>query len=352
MHTHHKVFYLLVLLILSCCENEPEFTPRVKIDGTTISCNYCSHFADVIEVQGNDIIVSGTDEVLVYQYKSGLITHNQTFNYGKTSGIQEITIKEDEMAIGVAGSDGTGTVYIYKKDPAQWTLVQTLTVGISGDNFGGAIDFNQEWMIVGANGKWRWRNPEPYDPKAYIYRKEGNLWVEHNVLPASTSSVALYDRYFFIGGKPTHQYQLVDADWVFFKLDSLIMHKIFHDDNLFISSDVAYGGGLVSWRLNADGTKTFVNIASNFENMELSGHGELIEIVGNLALVDTERNDNCFLIELINDQWVNKLKLTPYENQSNTFEGLAIGNGFLVVGGRNDHNVKGIDNFILYVWPL
>lgn len=68
MHTHHKVFHLLVLLILSCCENEPDFTPVVKINGNSISCNFCSDFGDIIKVEGSDIMISKYNEVLVYQY--------------------------------------------------------------------------------------------------------------------------------------------------------------------------------------------------------------------------------------------------------------------------------------------
>jgi len=70
-------------------------------------------------------------------------------------------------------------------------------------------------------------------------------------------------------------------------------------------------------------------------------------------LVDIERDGACFLIELINNKWVNKLKLIPEEDQSNTFYGMAIGDGFVVVGGRNDlSTTNGTDRFVVYVWPL
>ena len=81
----------------------------------------------------------------------------------------------------VNGMTGRGYVDVFQYDGSSWTFVQALTAsdGSAGDHFGGAVDINGDYIIVGAPDA----TVSGVDQgKAYVFHFDGQSWNEITIL--------------------------------------------------------------------------------------------------------------------------------------------------------------------------
>jgi hypothetical protein len=99
-----------------------------------------------------------------------------------------VSISGDYAIIEAIGDDDKGTdsgsAYIFKRDGTNWVQQQKLTAsdGAAGDNFGYSVSINGDKAIVGA---WRDDDKGTDSGSAYIFKREGETWVEQQKLLAS-----------------------------------------------------------------------------------------------------------------------------------------------------------------------
>ena len=79
---------------------------------------------------------------------------------------------------GGALGDGSGAVYVFRRDGTHWEQVQKLTAsdGERGDLFGNGIAVHEDVVVIAARAQWG-----PYDFQsgiAYVFRRDGTGWVE------------------------------------------------------------------------------------------------------------------------------------------------------------------------------
>jgi len=97
------------------------------------------------------------------------------------------------LVVGIprGGESHEGLAYVFGRSGDLWELVQTLLPSdwIAGNNFGVAVAISGDWLVIGANG-------DPHDAiwgagSAYVFRRSGDSWVEHQKLTADEDD--LYD---------------------------------------------------------------------------------------------------------------------------------------------------------------
>jgi hypothetical protein len=78
-------------------------------------------------------------------------------------------------------NDDTGSAYIYRRDGESWIEEQKLTAsdGETGDNFGKSVSIFENLVIVGAPGD------DSKTGSAYLFNNSGSSWIEERKLTAS-----------------------------------------------------------------------------------------------------------------------------------------------------------------------
>ncbi len=84
-----------------------------------------------------------------------------------------------------AAGDYCGSAYVYRFDGSAWVKEQKLTIadGAAFDHFGWSVSVNGDVAVVGAEGDDCAAGD--YCGSAYVYRFDGNAWVEEQKLTAS-----------------------------------------------------------------------------------------------------------------------------------------------------------------------
>ena len=121
-----------------------------------------------------------------------------------------VSISSDTALIGAPGNDGngshTGSAYVFRYDGNSWVEEAKLTAsdGGSGDNFGGSVSTSANTFVVGADGD---DDNGSESGSAYVFRYDGSSWVEEAKLTASDgfegnffgSSVSIFGNVTVIG---------------------------------------------------------------------------------------------------------------------------------------------------------
>ena len=97
-----------------------------------------------------------------------------------------VAISGDTALVGAYGDDDaaseTGSAYVFERSGAIWTQKQKLVASDAAtfaDRFGWSVDIDGDWLVVGA---YR----DSFDQgSAYIFRRSGGTWSEHQKLTAS-----------------------------------------------------------------------------------------------------------------------------------------------------------------------
>jgi hypothetical protein len=107
-----------------------------------------------------------------------------------------VAISDDYAIVGAPDDDNNGTnsgcMYILKRNGLLWAETQMLTASdnAAGDEFGYSVSISGEYAVVGAPND---DNNGSYSGSVYIYKREGFLWNETQMLDASDG--AAYDNF-------------------------------------------------------------------------------------------------------------------------------------------------------------
>lgn len=96
-----------------------------------------------------------------------------------------VSVSGDTAVVGASLNDeqgvASGAAYVFERDDGEWKEVQKIFPddGVAGDRFGSAVSVNGDVMIIGARTAV---GPGPSAGAAYIYRFDGDEWVQEQRL--------------------------------------------------------------------------------------------------------------------------------------------------------------------------
>jgi hypothetical protein len=119
-----------------------------------------------------------------------------------------VSISGNYAVVGTPNDDvGTGSVYIFEYDGANWIQKQKLIGSgtIAGDEFGKSVYINDDYLIIGTYESRTWTG------SAFIFKYDGIHWVEQQKILASDgihhdgfgNSVAINSHYAIVGAPET-----------------------------------------------------------------------------------------------------------------------------------------------------
>jgi len=138
------------------------------------------------------------------QYSKGPIQAHTIYSINKlTAGDaaayyhfgSSVSISGDYAIVGAHGDDdsgsSSGSVYIYKREGEAWVEQAKLTASDAAAyaNFGYSVSISGDYAIVGADGD---DVNGDYSGSAYVFKREGDIWVEQAKLTASDAAAYNY----------------------------------------------------------------------------------------------------------------------------------------------------------------
>ncbi len=99
-----------------------------------------------------------------------------------------VDIDGDRIAVGAKGasslSGGKGMAFIYEREGGVWVKKATIKPSISagGDGFGASLDLEGERIVVGAS--YSWTSSSPYEGLAFVFERafSGAVWIQTAIL--------------------------------------------------------------------------------------------------------------------------------------------------------------------------
>ena len=159
------------------------------------------YFGYSVSISGDYAIVGaygdenkGTDSGSIYIFKRTGPTWAQTQMLTAADGAANdffgysVSISGDYAIVGAYGDDNkgadSGSIYIFKRDGALWAQTQMLTAadGAAGDYFGYSVSISGDYAIVGAYGD---NNKGADSGSVYIFKRDGLLWAQTQMLTAA-----------------------------------------------------------------------------------------------------------------------------------------------------------------------
>ena len=316
---------------------EPDIEPSIETEPGKITAQNIDNFGKIIATDGDHVLVGSYDDIHIFRYNSSGIELIQTIEFEQTSGISSMIVYRSELIFGLADANGTGTVYVYTRNEDTWELSQKVRKGRRHDNFGCAIDIEGETMVVGANAIWS--NSEG---RVYVFSKNEGAWEETQEMMAEQSeqgdwfgtSVAVNGDLVLAGSPmlPLHVYKF-DGTWELLRREQIGAREIAHTENNFVVI-----GEFFAWAflLEADGSFS-ENTLNSLNKQDIAWNGEIIEMRDSLAIVATEPT-NCILLKYQNRQWNPGSVFYADPGESCTFEGMAITEDQVIIGGTSYDN--------------
>lgn len=129
---NHNLWHLnaglaFLFFIISCTNptNPDSSAGQFMIENDKISCESCWGFGDIIEINKDQILISGYEAIYIFKYNGLDIELIQIIDgFNKTSGIQSLFVDNSTLAFGLAEYDGTGKVFIYERIADLWEFKQ------------------------------------------------------------------------------------------------------------------------------------------------------------------------------------------------------------------------------------
>jgi|JI7StandDraft_1071085.scaffolds.fasta_scaffold37547_1 hypothetical protein len=351
------LWFLIIFLSLSQCKKDEDSggIPNTPDASNELTCSQCWNFGNIIEIQGNTMVISEERSVILYELKNAGWQLMQTINYDRTSTVQKIILQPSQLIVGL--TEGFGKVVIYTKQTnGLWLKSQELSKKLHQDNFGNAIHINGDIMIIGANAPWTDEDaPCPLCYKnddigrAYIYKFENNIWVYQTELVSSDSSkgdrfgesVYLVDNFAIVSNrkfndKGVQVFENVNENWRFDRYLSVKGGVIAgYNNEVLINGYVDNGSGIKAYTVS-NGTFIDKSVQDNTSVSGFSDHGEEMDVYKEYALIASEYPpEKCFLYHLIGNNWVIEQEFNAPEKKEAAFSGLAISDDYFVMGGRN-----------------
>lgn len=168
-------------------EVDARFGSAVAIDGDVAVVG-----ADDAEVEG----VEGAGAAYVFRYTGGFWTQEQKLTAADWAESDEfgtaIAISGDTVLIGARRDDdqgdNSGSAYVFEHDGVKWVQVQKLLAsdGMQDYFFAGSIALDDDRAVIGASQA---DANEPSGGAAYVFRYDGNAWVEEQKLTAPDGAI-------------------------------------------------------------------------------------------------------------------------------------------------------------------
>ncbi|OQY29002.1 MAG: hypothetical protein B6244_05535 [Candidatus Cloacimonetes bacterium 4572_55] len=212
-----------------------------------------------------------------------------------------------------------GSVYVFKWDGISWTEHQKITISDeenSDDRFGISLSVSGNYMIAGVRSYGG--NTTVGGGYAYIFKREGNSWVEHAIL---TPNENVYDSYFGASVGVYGDYAMVgsirdDGDSTSTTGSVSVFHKAGNswvEQQKLRASDQSYGD-FFGRSISIYNDYAIVGATGNDDNGEGSGSAYIFKREGST--------------------WVEKVKLTASDGAAEDFFGVsvAIASDYAIVG--------------------
>ena len=289
-----------------------------------------------------------------------------------------VAIDGDRAIVGASG-DGAGAAYVFRRTGDTWTETQKLTASDAqaGDSFGVSVAMDGDYVIIGAS---RGGDGDADAGAAYVFRRSGDTWTETHKLTASDAatgddfggSVAIDGDYVVVGAfldtsevsseagsayvfrrtgdtwTETHKLTASDAasrDWFGVSVavagDDVIAGAVLDDDG---GKD---SGSAYVYRRNGDTwTETDELTASDAEAG--SGFGSSVAIDGDDAIIGAYSDDDVapgagatYIFRRTGDTWTETHKLTASDAEAGSAFGwsVAIDGDYAVAGAYSDDDV-------------
>jgi hypothetical protein len=322
------------------CHKELSTDPVFTLEKNKIICDNFS--IEKIETDSNHVLISDVEDIYIFKHEGQSLSLIQKIDFEKSSVVFSVVAHHGTMAIGRAEPAGDGKVFIYKRNKDLWELKQVIFIGRYEDNFGSAIDFTDSYMVIGADARWNNMGRDPHEGHVYVYRNNGSEWIYETELISEFSSlgdnfggsVAICNNVILVG--PILQIYTYNTTWQLLRTDNISATSIVHDEANFLIRDEYSDQGLCSFILEADGSFNYKTIDFNFNSNEISNNGEEVEIKNNLALIDAQTRDICFMMKYENNQWNTVGQFGPDNGETCEFFALEITDQFVIMGGPDD----------------
>ena len=138
-----------------------------------------THFGHAVDLYNNFGVVRRSDFpdlAVVYQFQnnSWSIDSVLSINFNSSSINDQILLHDSTLVVGASGSNTTGEISIWSKQPsAMWTS-DTLFGETGSTRFGSSIAFNGKFLVVGADATEV--NASLNEGEIFIYKKVNGLW--------------------------------------------------------------------------------------------------------------------------------------------------------------------------------
>jgi len=240
-----------------------------------------------------------------------------------------VSISGDYAIVGAYGDDdkggSSGSAYIFKREGSSWTQQEKLTAddGAASDYFGWSVSISGDYAIVGAyldddNGT--------NSGSAYIFKREGSLWLQQAKLTAGDA--AAYD-YFGLSVSISGDYAIVGA---------------YGDDDNATNSGSAYIFKR-EWSTWIRQAKLTAGDGAAYDYF-----GYSVCISGDYAVVgaygDDDKGGNsgsAYIFKREGSSWTEQLKLTASDGTASDYFGLSvsISGDYAIVGAYGDDDKGG-----------
>ena len=216
-----------------------------------------------------------------------------------------------------------GAAYVFKRDGETWNEEQKLLAsdGDIDDIFGNAVDIDGDYMIIGAP----WNDDDATESgSAYIFRKDGDTWLEETKLTASDAGE---DNRFGISVAISGDYVVVGA---------------FFDDDFGTRSGSAY----IYKRNGTEWTEQAILTASDGATNDW--FGVTVSIQGEYAIIGSRYDDNdngsnagaAYIFKRNNTTWTELQKLTASDGADNDlFHKTSIYGDYIAIGAYQDDDM-------------
>jgi hypothetical protein len=284
------------------------------------------------------ITQAGNQNLIVKFIEQSKIIASDASEYDRFG--RSVSISGDYAIVGAPINDDkgdeSGSAYIFKRDGDSWVEQERLLVsdGDEEDWFGGSVSISGDYAIVGA---YEDNDKGAYSGSAYIFKREGNFWVEQIKLLASDGEE---QNYFGTSVSISGNYAIVGAYG--------------NDDNgLRFRSGSAY----IFKREGDSWIEQDKLIASDGDEEDWFGYS--VSISGNYVIVGAFKDDDkgaysgsAYIFKRDGNSWVEQIKLLASDGDEFDYFGVSvsISRNYAIVGADGNVDDNASDSGTAYIF--
>lgn len=352
---------LAVMLLFSNCSNRNKLSPgAITYEDGVFSCSDCNQFGVAVSIEGENLFIAE------YGYVYWAIPEGNEWKVKQSIPVkgtfQSLLIKEDNLFIGLNGSDRIGKVKIYENTGNAWEETQELQSGLPGERFGDAIDADNGHLVVGANSylfTYNWEDLKP--GHAYFFQKVNGHWESngefHSAYPGALlgKTVAIEGQKAFVGQSDAIYFFVYDGQqWALRDSHSLeYLTSIIFSQNRIVTTHLDFVS-LQSFEIEKNGSLgqnlefeiDQSTIKPNNPEQALQAHQSLLAVGG--ACFDGGYHREVILFEFTEGAWKIKRRFLGGSQSSGTYgSSFAFSDKWMAIG---DHYGDWIGR--VFVYPM